>query len=64
VIDLISDVETRFPAASGRQNRAMAGISLGGFGAVKLALKHPDLFTIVGGMSSAIDVPSRPFSIH
>ena len=64
VIDLISDVGTRFPAASGRQNRAIAGISMGGFGAVKLALKHPDLFAFAGGLSSALDVPSRPFSIH
>ena len=51
VIDLISDVGTRFPAASGRQNRAIAGISMGGFGAVKLALKHPDLFAFAGGLS-------------
>lgn len=64
VSDLIADVEMRFPATSGRQNRAIAGVSMGGFGAVKLALKHPDLFAFAGGLSSAIDVPSRPFSIH
>jgi putative tributyrin esterase len=62
VNDLISDVETRFPVASGRANRAIAGLSMGGFGAVKLALKHPDLFAFAGGLSSALDVPSRPFS--
>jgi putative tributyrin esterase len=63
VHDLIADVEHRFPAASGRPNRAIAGVSMGGFGAVVLALKHPDLFTFAGGLSSALDVPSRPFSI-
>ena len=36
---------------------------MGGFGAVVLALKHPDLFVFAGGLSSALDVPSRPFSI-
>ena len=36
---------------------------MGGFGAVKLALRHPDLFAFVGGMSSAIDVPRRAFTI-
>jgi len=61
--DLISDVEARFPAATGRSNRAVVGISMGGFGAVKLALRHPELFTFAGGLSSAIDVPTRPFSI-
>ena len=36
---------------------------MGGIGAVTLALKHPDLFVFAGGISSAIDVPSRSFSL-
>ncbi len=36
---------------------------MGGFGAVKLALRHPELFIFAGGLSSAIDVPRRAFSI-
>jgi S-formylglutathione hydrolase FrmB len=60
--DLISDVETRFPAATGRSNRAIVGLSMGGFGAVKIALRHPELFAFAGGLSSAIDVPRRAFS--
>ena len=61
--DLVTDVETQFPAARGRTNRAILGISMGGFGAVKLALRHPDLYAFAGGLSSALDAPSRPFSI-
>jgi putative tributyrin esterase len=64
VRDLISDVESRFPVATGRSNRAIVGLSMGGFGAVKLALRHPDLFVFAAGLSSAIDVPRRAFSIH
>ena len=63
VKDLIADMESRFPIASGRTNRAIAGVSMGGIGAITLALKHPDVFVFAGGISSAIDVPSRPFSI-
>ena len=63
VHDLIADVEQRFPAMSGRANRAIIGVSMGGFGAVVMALKHSDLFVFAGGLSSALDVPSRPFSI-
>ncbi len=63
VNDLISDVESKFPVAAGRANRAIVGVSMGGFGAVNLALKHPELFVFAAGISSAIDVPSRPFSI-
>jgi len=64
VKDLIADAETRFPVASDRAHRAIAGLSMGGFGAVKLSLRHPELFSFAAGLSSALDVPSRPFSIH
>jgi putative tributyrin esterase len=61
VKDLISEVEAKFPADPTR--RAIVGASMGGFGAIKLALKHPELYSFVGALSPAIDVPSRPFSI-
>jgi S-formylglutathione hydrolase FrmB len=64
VNDLIKDVEGRLPAAPGRANRAILGVSMGGYGAVKLSLHHPEMFAFAGGLSSAIDVPSRPFSMH
>jgi len=63
VKDLIADVESKFPAATGRSNRAIVGVSMGGFGAVKIALRYPDLFAFAGGISSAIDVPRRAFTI-
>jgi len=63
VNDLIADVESRFPVAAGRATRAIIGVSMGGYGAVKLALSHPELFVFAGGISPAVDVPSRPFSI-
>jgi putative tributyrin esterase len=63
VNDLITDVESKFPVAAARTNRAIVGVSMGGYGAVKLGLSHPGLFIFAGGISPAIDVPSRPFSI-
>jgi putative tributyrin esterase len=63
VDDLIADVESKFPAIAGRTGRAVIGLSMGGYGAVKLALTHPDLFVFAAGLSPAIDVPSRRFSI-
>jgi S-formylglutathione hydrolase FrmB len=63
VRDLIADVESKFPVATDRSNRAIVGVSMGGFGAVNLALHHPELFIFAGGLSSAIDVPRRAFSI-
>jgi len=63
VKDLIEDVESKFPAANQREDRAIVGVSMGGFGAVNLALRHQELFAFAGGISAAVDVPSRPFSI-
>jgi len=62
VHDLISDAESRFPILRGRENRAVVGVSMGGFAAVELALTRPDLFAFAGAISPAIDVPSRGFS--
>jgi putative tributyrin esterase len=63
VQDLAADVEAKFPAAPGRSNRAIVGVSMGGFGAIKIALSHPDLFVFAGALSAAIDVPRRPLSL-
>ncbi len=64
VQDLLPEIEANFPVAGGRANRAIAGVSMGAFGAIKLALSHPDLFAFAGALSPAIDVPRRPFSIR
>ena len=64
VDDLIADVESRFPAAKGRESRAIVDVSMGGFAAVKLALTRPDLFAFAGAISPAIDVPSRRFNLR
>lgn len=63
VKDLIEDVESKFPAMGRREGRAIVGVSMGGFGAINLALHHPQLYAFAGGISAAVDVPSRSFSI-
>jgi putative tributyrin esterase len=62
VNDLADDVEARFPARADREGRAIIGVSMGGFGAVKLALQHPERYAFVGALSPAIDVPRRRFT--
>jgi S-formylglutathione hydrolase len=62
VHDVLADVESRFPVLPGRENRAVVGVSMGGFAAIKLAFTRPDLFAFAGAISPAIDVPSRHFS--
>jgi len=63
VKDLTAEVENRFPAATGRANRAIAGVSMGGYGAIKIALKFPEQYAFSAGISPALDVPTRSLSI-
>ena len=58
--DLIEAIDKRFPTAACRDGRAIGGVSMGGYGAILLALRHPDLFRAAIGLSSAIADPMRP----
>ncbi|MBS1802295.1 MAG: hypothetical protein JST28_02960 [Acidobacteria bacterium] len=62
--DLISDVESRFPAANVREKRAIIGISMGGFAALKIALTRPELFCFVGSFSPPVEITHRDFRIR
>ncbi len=43
--DLVATLEREFPGAGGsRGRRSVWGISLGGYGALKMALRHPEVF--------------------
>lgn len=62
--DLVADVERGLPARPDRLNRSIAGVSMGGFAAIVLALKHPDLYGFAGAMSPPIDMPRRSFTLR
>jgi putative tributyrin esterase len=60
--ELIPEVHRLYPfATSDRERTAIVGISRGGFGAAVYGLRHPDLFSYVGGLSSAFDLAERHF---
>jgi S-formylglutathione hydrolase FrmB len=54
VRDLIAYVDRVFHTVPGRAGRAIAGLSMGGYGALKLAFKHPHLFCAAGCHSGAL----------
>jgi len=58
--DVIGTVDRLFPTLSSREGRAIAGLSMGGFGALYLGLTHPDLFGAMGAHSSAILTGDMP----
>jgi S-formylglutathione hydrolase FrmB len=52
--DLIGFVDESFNTIRSREGRATCGQSMGGYGAFKLALKHPDLFCAAASHSGAL----------
>jgi len=56
--ELIPDVEKRFRVSTEREGRAIAGLSMGGYGALKFGFKSPDKFAFVASMSGALGAAS------
>jgi S-formylglutathione hydrolase FrmB len=56
--ELIPDVEKRFRVSTAREGRAIAGLSMGGYGAIKFGLKHPEMFALTASMSGAFGAAS------
>jgi len=54
---LIPEIEAHYPAAAGRLNRAIGGLSRGGGWALRIGLQHPRLFGAVGLHSPAVLSP-------
>lgn len=55
--DVIPAIEHKYRVLADRDDRAIAGLSMGGYGALKYGLKHPDLFSLVGSFSGALNAP-------
>ena len=51
VKDLIAEVDGKFRTIAKREGRAIAGLSMGGFGALELSMRHPDLFAAAASHS-------------
>ena len=47
-------IEKRYRAAPGRAYRGISGVSMGGYGALHLAFRHPELFSAVSAHSAAL----------
>jgi S-formylglutathione hydrolase FrmB len=57
--DLIADVQERY-RINGGDARAIAGISAGGYAAIRLALKYPGLFFFAGALSGSVTITRDP----
>lgn len=54
VDDVVSYVDSHYRTIASRQGRAIAGLSMGGYGALFLGLKHHDMFAAVASLSGVV----------
>jgi S-formylglutathione hydrolase FrmB len=52
---LLPWIDAHFRTRASRSERAIAGLSMGGFGAMSYAARHPDLFAAAASFSGAVD---------
>lgn len=55
--DLIAEVDAHFRTIASPHERAIAGISMGGYGAMLLTLRHPGAFSFAASISGAFAGP-------
>jgi putative tributyrin esterase len=58
VQELIPEIDGKFRTLADREHRAIAGLSMGGYGSLKFGLKYPEKFVVVGSFSGALGAAS------
>jgi len=62
--DLVAHIDRRFRTVADRSFRAIGGLSMGGYGALYLAFRHPELFSIAishSGVASLLYAGPYPY---
>jgi S-formylglutathione hydrolase FrmB len=58
--ELIAYIDSHYPTEKDRAHRAITGLSMGGHGALYLAMHHKDLFGAAGATSGGVDLTPFP----
>ncbi len=61
VSEVVPLIDREFRTKPHAASRGISGLSMGGYGALALGLRHPELFSSIASHSGALDVP-RPVS--
>ena len=62
--DVVEYIDKNYRTIPNRENRGLSGHSMGGNGALKIAMLHPDIFSSVYAMSPAVLDWSNEFSLE
>ncbi|QJR37739.1 alpha/beta hydrolase [Gemmatimonas groenlandica] len=63
--DIVSHMDSRYRTVARRESRGIAGLSMGGFGAITLALQYPDVFAAAASHSGVVSpryLGPKPFA--
>ncbi|MBL8025705.1 MAG: esterase family protein [Fibrobacteres bacterium] len=58
--ELVRYIDSSYKTYNDKKHRAIAGLSMGGHGALYLSMRHQDMFGTAGSMSGGVDI--RPFT--
>jgi S-formylglutathione hydrolase FrmB len=61
--ELVQRIDGAYRTIPGRQGRAIAGLSMGGHGAVYIATQHPDRYCAAGSMSGVMDINTATWKV-
>ena len=53
--ELIPEIDKIYRTTADRSHRAIAGLSMGGYGGLKFGIKYPELFSLAGSFSGALE---------
>ncbi|WP_432327028.1 alpha/beta hydrolase [Mucilaginibacter sp. P25] len=53
--EVIPFIDSKYRTVNDKKGRLITGLSMGGFGALYLSTRHPELFAAAGSMSGALD---------
>jgi S-formylglutathione hydrolase FrmB len=59
MLETIRYIDRTFRTVDGPHGRGIGGLSMGGYGSMKLGLKHPELFGSIASHSGALDMRYR-----
>jgi S-formylglutathione hydrolase FrmB len=60
--ELVSYIDKQYKTIASPEGRAITGLSMGGHGALYLAIRHPDVYGAAGSMSGGVDIRPFPFN--
>jgi len=60
--ELIPEIDAKYRTLARRESRVIAGLSMGGYGALKFGVKYPEIFVLAGSFSGALGVTDYKMS--